>query len=575
MKTIWTLVKLQFKARVAIQKRRSLREWFKFVLMIATLVVLFAVFVLIYALVAREFIDVRGGTYDLRAEFLIFTLFGFQVLQTIFLVPALVRKLDINNERELLMKLPVTERQIFVSKIAVAFILEVIFAAVILLPILVAYGIVSQMHWGFFLAMVPLLVFAPVIPFFLASLLVCPVTKLVNLMRARAILTSIGYLVMLVGAIYLYMMLVNNVMIAIVDSGRFQEAIRDNVDGIRAGAQALFPQFLFANMIDTNWYTALWSFFAIVGMSAALMALAWLVAGAHYKKMLQEERGTFSTISRKKRFCQRSGTHAAVKKETLNIFRSSNYTFQFMLLVIVMPMLVFFVNRVAMFSTYESFRNWGPEAVDESGAMAFGVSMFVMLIILPLVSSFAASNITREGWNVFRTKMIPQSFRRQLTIKAFVVFIPIFLSVVISVAMLRIPYQAGVFAPRIYISWNDFGYLLAVASALVIGYISFGMYLDLRNPLCAQVGSGELTRTTTPINTVMVTGLIIGAAVGLLMMLSNYTDILSLAPLWLYRLARMGENIRPIFMVFSLLFALGGILTLFLDGPRRYSAIEL
>ncbi|MCL2846531.1 MAG: hypothetical protein FWE38_02455 [Firmicutes bacterium] len=576
MKSVWTLIKLQFKARVALQKKRTGRETAKFILLLVLAAVIFGAFIFAYYMLANQFVMERGSPFDLRREFLIFTILGFQAIQTIFLVPTLVRKLDINNERELLLKLPVTERQIFMSKIFVSYLFEILFATIILLPILIAYAFAANMAWGFAVYIPFILILAPVLPFFIATLLLYPMQKLVAFMRVRAITTSLVYLVGLVLAIIVYMEIVNQIMYAVVDSGQFTEALRENAESIQNGARWFLPQWLFANMIDTRWYTALWSFFAVIGLSAILMVISYIVAGANYKKTFADERAQKTSFACKSTFTKRHPFYASAKKETLNIARSSNYTFQFLIVVVLTPLFVYLVSRVAMFSSYQNFRNWGG-AVEEANALTFGVSMFVLLILLPLSSSFAASSITREGWNVYHTKLIPVEFRRQLLIKSLVVFVPIFISIVASVLILRIPYNpdpTGGFALLQYIYGWDAWYLLISGTMLAVGYICMGMYLDLRAPLCNQVAAGELTGSTKHINTIMIIGLVVGGLVGMFTMAGEYSSHLALGPDWLRVVSQIGNMIRPIFFFGAIGFGLISATLLFAHGPRRYYALE-
>jgi len=575
MKSILTLIKLQFKARVSLPKKRGVRFYIKWSLGLAAILALFGVFVFGYFLLARQFYH-HDAQFNLTREFLIFTLLGFQILQTIFLIPSLVRTLDINNERELLLKLPVSHRQIFASKIIVAYLYEILFATVVLLPILVAFGIATDMHWGLMFYIPLILIFIPAIPFFIATLLVYPITKIVNLMRSRALITSLIYLIGLVGSIILYMEVLNRTMFAIIDSGSFQEQLHNNAESTRSTANIFFPQGLFANLIDdSRWYTSLWSFFAILGISAFLFTISYFVAGANYKKTFLDERVNKSGFERKGAFKPRHPLYASTKKDILNIFRSSNYTFQFMLLVIVTPIVIFFSNRVAMFSSAQSFRFSPLDQIDMAARMVFGISLFVMLVLIPLACSFAASNITREGWNIYHTKLIPQNFRRQLLIKTFITFVPILVAIIVSVVLLTIPYQPGFGIPPQYIAGLDAFYLFGVATLMTIGYITLGTYLDLRNPLCNQVGAGELTKTTSHINAIMVGGLIIGAVVGLLSIMGGYVELFdAIGQTFLANLAMVGQHINIILLVFSALFAIGGSLLLVLHGPKRYYNLE-
>ena len=150
--TIWTLIKLQFRAGVRLARAKTpIRTALKLALLLLIGAVLLGGFIAIYYLLALQFVLIDGTDISLSKEFLVFSLGGFQVLQTLFLIPMLIKVLDLNNDRELLLKLPISSRQIFISKVIVAYMFELVFAAVVLTPILIAYGIASSAGAAFFL----------------------------------------------------------------------------------------------------------------------------------------------------------------------------------------------------------------------------------------------------------------------------------------------------------------------------------------------------------------------------------------------------------------------------------------
>lgn len=566
MKTIWTLIKIQFKSRVALKKDKTVKEKIKFGVLITLGLLVFGGFIGLYYMLAGQFVS-DDPRHDLGREFLIFTIIIFQVIQTIFLIPSMLKRLDITNERELLLKLPITHKQIFLSKTIVSYVMEVIFASIVLLPILIAYGIATSMHVGFFFLFPIILLFVPSLPFFVASIFIYPAIKLVQFMKSRAIWTSIGYLVGLVGAMALYIFIINTVMGHLTGSGNFQQSLHDNIENIRRWASALFPQGVYANLVNTTFLTALWSFFAILGSSVILLFLAYVIGGFAYKKTYQDERVGFRAYQSKDGFKQRTPMNATIRKEVTNILRSSNYTFQLFLLVIITPMIVFFVDRLSMTTFSESL-------TDGAQGVGVGIALFVILILLPLSASFAASNITREGHNVYHTKLIPQPFMRQILVKFFVVLIPIAISVILTSFILMIPNRLQFSELNLSIGIVDALYLLFVSLCMAVGYVALGTYLDIRRPLANQVGEGELQRSTPNINFVMILGLVVGVVIGLLAIMGNFTHMLEFAGGFLSFLSQIGRVIRWVFIGLAPAFAVGMCVLLFVKGPKKYAELE-
>ena len=321
MNNIWTLIQLQFRAGIKLpHSSGKVKTILKFVFLLSLAVVLLGGLVAVYYLLAKNFIHEKGSIIDLRNEFLTFTLVGFQIIQTLFLIPMLIKTLDISNDRELLLKLPVSSRQIFISKIVVAYMYELVFAAVILLPILLAYGFASSMLVGYFFLIPILLVFVPVVPFFIAIITMFPVIKVVQLLRNRSWLTILLYLAGLVALIVGYMYIVSGAVYAIADKG-FADLLQNeaNVHGIKHVAGFFYPAKFFANLFDTSPVTAGISIVAIVAVSAVLCVIAFFVAGAKYKRIYMNEHVTVSKDSKKGLFLRRPAGAAVFEKDVKNI----------------------------------------------------------------------------------------------------------------------------------------------------------------------------------------------------------------------------------------------------------------
>jgi len=559
-------MRLQFRAGIKLPRGKTpIKTAVKLIILLSLSAVLLGGFISIYYFLANQFIAKPDSalTTDLRSEFLIFTLTAFMVLQTLFLIPLLIKVLDLNNDRELLLKLPVSSRQIFISKIIVAYFYELIFTAVILFPILLAYGLAVNMAVGFYLLIPVILLFVPVLPFFIASLVIFPIIKVVQFLRSRSSLTTLLYLAGLVLLIIVYMNIINGAVFAIADSG-FQEVLNTNAGGIKKVAKFLYPPAFLANMIGTSTTTAFVNFVGIALVSVALIVISFFIAGAQYKKIYMNERGMYTKNTRKTTTKLGSTNAAVVKKDVKNIFRSSNYTFQFLLIVVVTPLLVYFCNRIAGYSVYQAFKGVG--LVDRAQDMIFGVSVFVVMLLIPLASSFAASNITREGHNIYQTKLIPVSYRKQLFIKAAIVFVPILVSILISCGLTMLQYKITETDIIRGLSVTEALTIFSVAIFMSIGYICFGTYLDLKRPLCNQIGSGELVKSTASINSIMLIGVVTGMFFGVLGMFSGFAEVIGIN--------FSEQSFKVMCVVLSGIFAILSLYLLFVTGPKRYYRLE-
>jgi len=443
---------------------------------------------------------------------------------------------------------------------------ELVFAAVILFPILFAFGLASGMAVGYFFLIPLLLLFVPVLPFCIAILVMFPVIKLTQFLRSRSLMTIGLYLVGLVTLIVAYMYLVYGVVFAIADKG-FVNLLQEeeNVKIIKRIANFLYPAKMFANMFDTTAITAFLNFIYIILVSVALGAIAFFTANAKYKKIYMSENVTFSKESRKGLFVRRPKDVALLEKDVKNIFRSSNYTFQFLLVAVITPLLVYFCNRIAGLSVYLAMFRVSEQ--DQSNGMVFGVSILVALILVPLASAFASSSISREGYNIYHTKLIPMSFRKQLLVKTGIVFVPVLISIIVSSCLTMLNYRMD--AQNYTLPGLGFGeaaIVFLVSTFMAVTYICMGTYLDLRKPLCNQVGTGELVKPTAHTNLVMVIGICVGILFGFLAMLSAFAPFLNMS--------FSPTSCKVVMLVISGVFAATFAVLLFVIGPKRYYRLE-
>ncbi|MCL2556387.1 MAG: hypothetical protein FWE03_05175 [Firmicutes bacterium] len=569
MKTISTLIKLQFRAGVRLISRdktlgKTIGKW---ILISLVALVLMAGFIAIYYMLATQFTVIEAGI-DLTVEFLTFSIVGFMAIQTIFLIPMLIKVLDINNDREILLKFPISSKQIFISKIIVVYCFELLFALAILAPILIAYGIAINAAWWFYLIIPLFILFVPVFPFFLAIMAFFPVLKVTLWIKNKSSLTTLSYLLLLIAAVVLYMLMVQS-FVKDVAYGGLGAMLHDNADTIIRVATFLYPAKAFARLTYGTVVAGFINFGIIMALTIVLLAIAIFIANIKYKGLYMKEHGMISSFKSKGDYKGNNATRAAIVKDCRNIFRSSNYTFQFLLVVTIIPLLIFFSNRIANYAMYQSLHSTlgGIAMGSLAHGISFEISVFITIVLVPLAASFAASNISREGYNIYHTKLIPVAYRKQLFIKTAIVFIPIFVAILIGSLLSMINHSISYGEdPLSGLAGSEVVMLLFIAAFLTIGYISLGTYFDIRKPLCSQIGAGELTKPTGHANFIILLGVAIGIGFGSLGMLSAFAQEIEFG--------LSTDAFRWILLAFSFVFGAVFTITLFVDGPRRYNQIE-
>ncbi|MCL2598614.1 MAG: hypothetical protein FWD76_01710 [Firmicutes bacterium] len=522
MSTTFTLIKMNIRQSLRIDRAKNkpltIAKWLlTAVFGLAILAVFVAMYVLLNLKISFGFsvTDPSNGERlytTIVNEFFTFTFLIFHILQFLFLLPILMKHLKIGDDREILMRMPITSRQLLVAKLTTIYILEILFAAFVLLPILIAFGVFSNfsgshigaLYWG----MIPiLLIIAPIFPFLMGVLLLFPINIMSNFIKSRHKLMLGTYLVLGIGTVIVYMFALSKASFLILNKG-LKDQMAENYWTVHNWASAFFYHKMFANaVLDANPL----SLGAMFGSSIVLAGIALLVAIKLYKYYYNQDVSKTKTVklASKEGVMVKPQTSYLIK-EFKTIVRSSNYSFQFLVFVVIMPIVVLMCSRLAGISTLETFKSSGSNLSDLTGAqrsMMLGVSLLSFLIIMPLASSFAAIGISREGGNIYACKVLPIKYRHQVLIKMLLCFVPIVVSTIIGLGLIRIPQKIINFTiPKV--SWSETLWLFYVVVSMALGLICMGMLLDLKKPVCKAVGSGEITKTNKAAGAVLLVGLI-------------------------------------------------------------------
>ena len=426
-------------------------------------------------------------------EFLVFFIFLVQLAQLLFGISLTTKTLYFSADSDL-MKLPIKGMTIFLSKAAYLYIKEFVFSFLIGMPVFIEYGILSGQGAGFY-AILPLIaIIFPLFPFLIALILSVPTMYLVGYLKNKFVVMLLIYISVVAVGFFLYSSALKFILAILQSedgSSIFSSSI---VMGIKTIANYLYIPMLMKNVMQ--FYRFLPSLFIILVICLTLTVLILFFANKIYLKILLKNSEENHSYSRKIKIKQRNISGALFFREFLTIFRSVNYSFQYLTIVITTPLMVYFSNSIAS--------NIGVESLGK-GVLP-GISVLVLIMFLTMGTSFAATSITREGGNFFHTKIIPVSYTRQVFVKFMLYVIVAIPSVFVSCFVLAL---SG------FLSFLD-AFLIALAVILVIvGNIASSITLDIKRPQFMYLDGKEVTQTTKNVNQTLSQGFIIAAITGI------------------------------------------------------------
>ena len=430
---------------------------------------------------------------NLKHEFIIYYVFIIGIVQLLFGISMTTKVLYFKTDMNML-KLPVNGRMLFLAKITYLFIYEFVFTTVLALPIFILFGIKTGQGAMFYAMLTPNILFLPILPFMLALLLSVPALYCVGFLKNKYIVLLFLYVicVALGFTIYIYSL---KFIFNILDSKNIQDVFSDStIFNIKQFANYLILPVLFRNSL------LIYNFLPSITINFAFMLLLgsiifWFAEKLYLKIILSNCENDIRGYKNSGKIKNRSLNGALFFREFTSIFRSPNYAFQYLTIVVTTPLMVYFSSEIASSIGVDSI----------GGGILPGIVVLVLIMFLSMGTSFAATSITREGENFFHTKIIPVSFTRQIVVKFLMYLLVSIPSIFISCLVLSIagflPYGASM--------------LIALAiSIIIVGNICNSISLDIKRPQFLYLDGAEVTNSNKNINSSISVGFIIAILMG-------------------------------------------------------------
>lgn len=479
MKNIFTLLRLEFKNKFGDFSYKSGKSWAK---LLGTLFFVGIILLIAYfgATTIFKMFDKAGMVYE--ALIILFTiLFVYLIISG---TSSTIKVLYFKGDNEILMRFPVTGAQIFVSKTMFLLINQLLSALFVTLPFMLAYSGVVAVGAGFANILPVVIVYLVFIPFFLSNILAIPMMHLTNRIRNKFVILIIG-MSLLMSVVFAAYMLVFDKIITFLKDSSFSVFSDEVVVMIKDVVGNFIPTKFFADiLVGQNLALS----HGILGGMLVLFAggMTLVIAKLYQKTLLKNIEVEGSAFRRKTKIKERSLNGALLRKEFVQVFRSINYGFQYFVMACSMPVMVYFCNKIAT--------NIGRNDMGEQ--ISLGLTLLVMLIFMTIITSFAATSVSREGRNFYQTKVLPVSINRQMGIKFFMYMIVAFVANLICVGMLvllkQMDYLTGLWV---------FGIVQSCAAALTL----YGMRMDIKKPQFNLSGEGEVVSNSA--NTTVSVGL--------------------------------------------------------------------
>lgn len=362
----------------------------------------------------------------------------FTIMEILSLVSCtfgLMKTLYFSKDNPVLLTLPVTTNQVFVSKLIVYLFYELKKTLYFLVPLFLAYGIVTGLPIYFYLwvfvcwILISLLNVSFASLFSIFAMMVTTFLKNFNIIRILLFLSVVG--VVIYGIVYVINLIPSNINIV----GSWGTLFWDIQRFLNSFIVVMSP-FTYLTQLVIGTYVGLKPviftaktipvLFCLIGIIVGFLTLAFLISRPLFFKMAAkpfEYKKITREITRKNR--KIPAFFSAVKMQVLQIFRTSDDLFSLFGCAISMPILILLLNKI--------FAAMSTKILGDYMTIAF--NLLIILLIALASNGKIASVYSREGAAAYLNKTRPNEYRTNLIAKLVPNAIVMVVSIIVSVTV--------------------------------------------------------------------------------------------------------------------------------------------
>lgn len=398
-----------------------------------------------------------------------------------FGIASLMSNLYFSKDNSLLNSLPFENAVVFGAKFSLTYLGELLFSAVIYLPLATTSGVVLisngyDVNWTFFLVEIVNFLLIPALPLLIASVITQPVMLIVSSLKKKtlgsSIVSALGYLAFF--AIYFPVVLGTS---SIGESGVMDNnavAIFVNLKKV-----TIFNYPLVKAMFGEN--SAVNIIIYLAGVCIAL-AIAIIISVYFYKKAITRgAEGEYKTAKTTK--TSNNESKSIIKSYLFKDWKTLLHTPQLFVSAVLMSLMpivvVFFMNTA--FSSDMSLE-------EEMNPRFFMVALatYMVSLMMAVGNPFSFIGFSLEGKNLYMIKSLPISIKD--IVKAKFIFASAVTVVATIVLTIGYPLASGI--------KNAVAIIGLPLQALISGlsFSAIGLYSDLRKPNLSWTSVNEITR---------------------------------------------------------------------------------
>ncbi|MFA7075907.1 MAG: hypothetical protein WC152_04470 [Candidatus Izemoplasmatales bacterium] len=453
---ILTLLQLSNKSRLYVKGSKRIYSH---------IAIRFAIIVALTVVVSLLLHVLKNILYIPVNEFLmIFILILTQGLSIAVSIIGLVSDLYNSKDNQILFSLAAKNDEIFISKLLVYYVNEFIRNLFLLVPIFVGFGIISNLGILYFLSLIFILVFLPIISVGISAFISMPLTSLINYIKRHNLLSAILTFIFVITLFYLTYAIVSQIPtpIRIVQLyNRFTLALTLAIQKIAqfGTIYTIIGKMLFG-------FSYLLNLLILVVTVVALIVINYFVSKPVYFKLMSfsQENTINKSIVKSKPLESKNLFITFLKKEFTIARRSLNELLSNYALLLTLPFFMYILNYIYMGMNRSTFGN----------SVVLILNVIITLLIVTGSNTASATAITTEGYEFVLLKTAPYNTSKMAWAK--IAFNLFFTAIMITFSFILFSQALPVF-PKQNI-WLLYILVLFVNA----GHIFWSFQIDLLSP---------------------------------------------------------------------------------------------
>ena len=127
-----------------------------------------------------------------------------QLVSLIFATGNVINTLYLSRDNQMLMCLPATPNQLFISKILLIYVNEFAVNLSMAVPLFLVLGSFSNFGWSYYVSLIPLLVLMPVLPIVAAAFLSIPIMAIIKFLKKHTVIAIVVTFSLIAAVLWVY-----------------------------------------------------------------------------------------------------------------------------------------------------------------------------------------------------------------------------------------------------------------------------------------------------------------------------------------------------------------------------------